>query len=30
LRRKKNRFWNCWDLWRIWANSKLFYFETHL
>ncbi len=27
---KKNRFWNRWDLWRIWANSKLSSFETCL
>ncbi len=27
---KKNRFWNHWDLWRIWADSKLSSFETHL
>ncbi len=29
-RGKKNRFWNRWDLWRIWADSKLSSFETRL
>jgi hypothetical protein len=27
---EKNRFSNCRNLWRIWANSKLSSFETHL
>jgi hypothetical protein len=27
---KKNTFWNRWDLWRIWPDSKLSSFETCL
>ncbi len=30
IEEKKNRFWNRWDLCRIWADSKLSSFETRL